>query len=261
MFHLQTTVSGFLPERVHGERGRAVTHGISDFRGVAPGGQDIRLFAADGGKRVALGGICEFGASQGLPIAEDGDVYAFQLPGPFGARMGLPLKNALRDQALGQHLFGLTMQAEDAPQRTNRVDLDPRYRDVHGLPASRITYKSHAYELETRKFYIPIMKEILQQAGAKGFSVSGETVYAFVRPREALLGGAPTSRHIMGTLRMGAERASSVVNPAGRFHDVDNLYACDGSVFPTSSGYNPTLTIIAVALKIAHGMVGTVPAE
>ncbi|HYC22825.1 MAG TPA: GMC oxidoreductase, partial [Candidatus Bathyarchaeia archaeon] len=40
------------------------------------------------------------------------------------------------------------------------------------------------------------------------------------------------------------------------FHDVDNLYATDGSVFVTSSGYNPTLTIFAVALKIAHGIVG-----
>jgi len=49
------------------------------------------------------------------------------------------------------------------------------------------------------------------------------------------------------------------VDPAGRFHDVDNLYACDGGVFPTSSGYNPTLTIIAVALKIAHGIAGTRP--
>jgi len=85
------------------------------------------------------------------------------------------------------------------------------------------------------------------------------TVYAFVQPREALLGGAPTSRHVMGTLRMGPEPASSVVDPAGRFHDVDNLYACDGGVFPTSSGYNPTLTIIAVALKIAHGIAGTRP--
>ena len=56
----------------------------------------------------------------------------------------------------------------------------------------------------------------------------------------------------MGTLRMGADPATSVVDPEGRFHDVDNLWACDGSVFPTSSGYNPTLTLIAVALRIAH---------
>jgi choline dehydrogenase-like flavoprotein len=63
----------------------------------------------------------------------------------------------------------------------------------------------------------------------------------------------------MGTLRMGADPTASVVNPDGRFHDVDNLYACDGSVFPTSSGWNPTLTIIAMALRIAHGMAGTAP--
>jgi choline dehydrogenase-like flavoprotein len=60
---------------------------------------------------------------------------------------------------------------------------------------------------------------------------------------------------------MGSDPAVSVVDPGGRFHDLDNLYACDGSVFPTASGYNPTLTIIAVALKIAHGLAGTAPAS
>jgi choline dehydrogenase-like flavoprotein len=64
----------------------------------------------------------------------------------------------------------------------------------------------------------------------------------------------------MGTLRMGPDSATSVVDPQGRFHDVDNLYACDGSVFPTSSGYNPTLTIFAVAARIAHGIAGSTPA-
>jgi choline dehydrogenase-like flavoprotein len=55
---------------------------------------------------------------------------------------------------------------------------------------------------------------------------------------------------------MGEDPSRSVVDPQGRFHDVDNLYACDGSVFPTSSGYNPTLTIIAVALRIANEVAG-----
>jgi choline dehydrogenase-like flavoprotein len=58
---------------------------------------------------------------------------------------------------------------------------------------------------------------------------------------------------------MGTDARASVVNATGRFHGVDNLYACDGSVFVTSSGYNPTLTIFAVAAKIAHGMAGTDP--
>jgi choline dehydrogenase-like flavoprotein len=81
----------------------------------------------------------------------------------------------------------------------------------------------------------------------------------FVTPCQQIAIGPPSTRHIMGTLRMGPAPATSVTNPDGRFHDVDNLFACDGSVFPTSSGYNPTLTIIAVALKIAHGLVDTPP--
>jgi len=72
----------------------------------------------------------------------------------------------------------------------------------------------------------------------------------------------PESAHA-GTTRTWSvvrnDPATSVTRPDGRFHEVDNLYACDGSVFPTSSGYNPTLTIIAVALKIAHGIAGTPP--
>jgi choline dehydrogenase-like flavoprotein len=84
-----------------------------------------------------------------------------------------------------------------------------------------------------------------------------------VAPDEVFVAPAmppPRTRHVRGTLRMGSDPASSVVDPRGRFWDVDNLYAADGSVFPTSSGYNPTLTIIAVALRIAHGIVTTPPA-
>ena len=250
MFHLQNNVNGFLPQRVHGQRGRAVTHGISDFRGVEPGGEALRVFTVDGVSRVFLGGICELSASQGRPITEDGETYAISLPGSLGTRFGLALKNALRDGALGQHLMGLLQQAEDAPQLSNRIDLDPTVRDVFGLPVPRVTYAYHAYEKESRKFYVPIMREVVANAG---------TTVQFVAPCDLTLGGAPTSRHVLGTLRMGTNPGASVTRPDGRFYDVDNLYACDGSVFVTSSGYNPTLTLIAVSLKIAHGIAGTQP--
>src|SRR5262249_7175369 len=151
---------------------------------------------------------------------------------------------------LGQHLFGLTMQAEDAPQRTNFVDLDTHYTDVYGMPVARITYQNHQYEKDARKFYLPYMMQVVTNAGAPADKV-------LVTPTNPGLLAPPSSRHIMGALRMGPDPATSVVDPSGKFHDVGNLYACDGSVFPTSSGYNPTLTIIAVALKIAHGLVGT----
>ncbi|HTY19848.1 MAG TPA: GMC family oxidoreductase [Myxococcota bacterium] len=251
MFHLQTLVNGFMPQRVHGQRGRAVTQGVSDLRGVEEGGEAFRVFTDGASPMLHPGGVIEFGASQGLSITEDGYVMAFRLPAGTGRRYGIGLKNAMRDGALTQHLIAMTMQAEDAPQLTNRVDLDPTVRDVFGLPVPRITYRQHLYELQTRQYYIPVMKQIVENAGAER---------VFVAPCDVLM-AAPTSRHVMGTLRMGPDPATSVVDPDGRFHDVDNLYACDGSVFPTSSGWNPTLTIIAMALRIAHGMAGTSPAS
>ncbi len=108
---------------------------------------------------------------------------------------------------------------------------------------ARITYRQHPYEVETRKLYLPAMRQILVQVGAERI---------FVAPCESTLNQPPTSRHVMGTLRMGTDPGTSVLDPDGRFHDVDNLCACDGSVFPTSSGWNPTLTIIAMALRIAQ---------
>jgi len=56
----------------------------------------------------------------------------------------------------------------------------------------------------------------------------------------------PGSRHLLGGLRMGGDPATSVTDQRGRFHDVDNLYAADGSLFVTSAGMNPSLTIMAL---------------
>jgi gluconate 2-dehydrogenase alpha chain len=245
MFHFQTNVNGFFPRRVHGDRGMAVTSGIAEFRGVEEGGAEVRVVETVAGARAYMGGVCEFAAPQGLPITEDGQVYTVDLPLP---GFGPGLKQIFRDMPLGQHLFGLLMQGEDAPQRSNDVTLDPTVRDVFGLPVARVTYENHPYELEARKFYVPVMREVVTNAG-------GAPV--FLTPCDAVFGDPPTSRHQKGTLRMGADPATSVTRPDGRFHDVDNLYCCDGSVFPTGGGWNPTLTIIAVALRTAHGIVGT----
>ncbi len=59
------------------------------------------------------------------------------------------------------------------------------------------------------------------------------------------------SFHPQGTLRMGADPANTVVNPLGETHDVNNLYVVDGSLLPTSIGYNPSETIFALASYIS----------
>jgi paromamine 6'-oxidase/6'''-hydroxyneomycin C oxidase/2'-deamino-2'-hydroxyparomamine 6'-oxidase len=63
------------------------------------------------------------------------------------------------------------------------------------------------------------------------------------------------SRHVMGTLRMGDDPATSVCDRFGKLHDLGNLWCADGALFPTSSGFNPTLTLQALALWVAANIV------
>jgi len=63
----------------------------------------------------------------------------------------------------------------------------------------------------------------------------------------------------MGTARMGVDPRASVCDPHQRTWDVDNVLVTDSSVFPTSTGYGPTLTIVATALRAASLLVGASP--
>ena len=56
--------------------------------------------------------------------------------------------------------------------------------------------------------------------------------------------------HLMGGCRMGFTAQDSVTNGDGRTWDVPNLWICDGSLFPTGGGANPSLTIMALACRI-----------
>ena len=72
---------------------------------------------------------------------------------------------------------------------------------------------------------------------------------------DALAGEAATA-HIMGTARMGNDPRTSVTDAYGRLHDVENVYVADGSVFVSSGGFNPTLTIMALSLRMARHVAG-----
>ena len=62
--------------------------------------------------------------------------------------------------------------------------------------------------------------------------------------------------HTLGTCRMGRDGDSAVVDPHGRAFEVDNLWICDGSVFPSSLAANPALTIMALSLRTAGAFLG-----
>jgi len=117
-----------------------------------------------------------------------------------------------------------------------------------------VTYASHRHELVASAHAAPILEGVLRDAGAE-WTITSTSPPQGSDAALTPLGVAPASYHIMGTCRMGADAATSVVGPEGRFWDVDNMLCADSSVFATSAGYNPTLTIMALATRAAHLLV------
>ncbi len=228
MFHSIYTSFGLFPQRTHIHRGHVGSHGMDDFnRAPEPGNLDVMLG----------GGTVEMGA-QLHPIAE-----AKSLP-----IWGAAHKKIMRDSEFRDHLAVLTLIGEDLPLSENRVDLDPTVRDVYRFPVARITWREHDNDRLVAQRLAPRLEAILWEAGAyQVLSV----------PLTIQEGGIPNSRHILGTLRMGTDPDRSVTDPWGRFHDLENLYCADGGVFVTSTGYNPTLTIQALAARQAHHIAGS----
>lgn len=252
MFHFQTLTFGQLEVRVHGHRGRSVTHTHDDHILVDA---DARASAAAGGLPWIKGGLVEHGAAA-HPIME-AQHY------PWGSRH----KDLMRESPMRDHMVAFTMQGEDLPQATNVVDLDPSVRDIHGLPVARITYSPHRHELVASAHHAAKLEAILKEAGARWTASTTlpqvEGASAGVQAITQSMGTieisqpewmAPRSHHVMGTTRMGRDPATSVCDEWGRLHSVPNVVVVDSSPFPTSAGYGPTLTLVALALRNATAL-------
>ncbi|HZQ84083.1 MAG TPA: GMC family oxidoreductase [Acidimicrobiales bacterium] len=245
MFHWFTAGVGvFLTERIHAYRGRSTTHVIDDF--ADPDFPGARAAAAAAGLPYFRGGTCELGGSQD-PISE-GKTYQFLLTTALGGikPFGTAFKELMRASVLRDRLCGIQMLAEDLPQRTNTVDLDPKVKDYRGFPVARITYSPHAHELAAQRFYIPLLTALLKAAGADAAAAVPQTSSAMMPVAQ---GNLPTGAHIMGGLRMSADPALGATDGFGRLHTMDNVVVADGGVFPSAGGHNVTLTIMATALR------------
>jgi choline dehydrogenase-like flavoprotein len=153
----------------------------------------------------------------------------------WGAGFHKHLRNRLSHSAM----WGII--AEDLPEEQNRVALDPCLKDADGVPAPKLIYRMSENSRRLMQFHLQRAKESLEAAGAT------QTVIApLIRE---------TGWHLLGTTKMGIDPARSVVDAWGRCHDVPNLFIYDGSIWPTSSGMNPTATIAALALRCAEHLV------
>jgi choline dehydrogenase-like flavoprotein len=243
MFHYFTLGVALFEQRVHAWRGPSTTHTMDDFVGPVTGAD-----ARSAGLPYFKGGICEVGAS--LLLLQEAQLYT-ALPNGWGTQF----KSLMRDLALRDHLGAIQLVGEDLPQKANRVDLHPKLRDVYGFPIPRITYSPHEHELAAQRHYAQKLTEWCQAAPG---SISGGLTGVPLAPGGpgADLEGPNTTAHIMGTARMGKDPHRSVTNRFGRLHEVDNVYVGDGSVFASSGGANPTLTIMALSLRMAEHLAG-----
>jgi choline dehydrogenase-like flavoprotein len=147
---------------------------------------------------------------------------------------------------------GLVSILEDLPMAENRIDLDPEVKDRHGLPVPRITHRQHPNDLAMLGWYEARMLELAEAAGASEKWAPRLAGLTGLDDRNAMKG---SGAHFHGTCRMGDDPDASVVDRWCRSHEVPNLWVVDGSVFPTSGGYNPTLTILTNAYRVADHFV------
>jgi choline dehydrogenase-like flavoprotein len=153
---------------------------------------------------------------------------AFLSPGAWGRDFAGIMEHY--DQIAGMWLVG-----EDMPQESNRVTLNSEVRDEHGRPVPNVHFDDHANDAA--------MRDHAYEAG--------ESVYHAVDAQRTMRVTPYPSTHNLGTCRMSAQPEDGVVNEFGRAHDVPNLFVSDGSVFTTGAAANPTLTIVALAIRQA----------
>jgi choline dehydrogenase-like flavoprotein len=165
--------------------------------------------------------------------------YAFMSQGPLArgwaqalagrGLWGRALQEAMADY---NHAAGFVPVAEVEPRPRNAVTL-AEDKDQYGLPIPRVAFGYSDNDRRLQKHALTFMGEMLEAAGGRNLWTNDDT------------------SHLMGTCRMGADPETSVVDADGRSWEVKNLWVCDGSLFPTSGAVNPSLTIQALALRIA----------
>jgi choline dehydrogenase-like flavoprotein len=149
--------------------------------------------------------------------------------------------------ARGAKVFRLHHTLEQAPNRDSRITLSAE-RDALGLPRVQMDWRLSALDRHTAVR----AREVLAGALARGRIgevrfLPGDNDEAW--PPEPLQG---LRGHHMGTTRMSASPQQGVVDEHCRVHGFANLFIAGSSVFPTAGGGTPTITIIALALRLAE---------
>lgn len=168
--------------------------------------------------------------------------YAFSSSRPHGSpRWGVEHKRFQRENYY--RVSRMIGPIQEIPNFNMRVTVDETVKDYWGVPVVAISGERHPIDQKHCAFLSAKALEIIEKAGAKQAWAHGGG------------GGMTGGQHQAGTCRMGDDPATSVVDRYCRVHDVDNLYIADGSVLVTNGGFNPVLTIMAMAYRTGEHIV------
>ena len=131
-----------------------------------------------------------------------------------------------------QNMAGMWIVGEDMPQPNNRITLGSS-KDQFGLPAPNVHFDDHPNDTAMREHAYKVGEKIYKSVGA--VQTWRTTPYPHT--------------HNLGSMRMSSKKKDGVVNKWGRCHDIKNLFVSDGSVMTTGAACNPTLTIVALAIR------------
>jgi choline dehydrogenase-like flavoprotein len=134
-----------------------------------------------------------------------------------------------------QYVAGMWLVGEDMPQTTNCVTLHPTEKDQFGMPIPNVHFDDHVNDIA--------MRNQAYKRGALVYDAVGATRIIRCPPGP--------STHNLGTCRQSVRPEDGVCNKWGQTHDIKNLFISDGSQFTTSTAENPTLTIVALAIRQA----------
>jgi choline dehydrogenase-like flavoprotein len=208
------------------------TYGILDhdvYDGLGPGAHLATCRFNHGNAGIIGGGMLADELTT-LPLI----VWKNCLP-PDVPRWGIENKKWMRENY--RRFVRIMGPVQDIPSPTARVTLDTSVRDKYGIPVARLSGTTHPETVKTARFMWERAREWMKAAGA---------IKQWGNPPGLFLSGG---QHQAGTCRMGRDPETSVADPYGRVHAHDNLFVVDASLHVTNGGFNPVLTVFALAFR------------
>lgn len=216
--HYYPGAFGLMPEPCHDGRGPGIS---------------VATCAYNHGNTGVIGGAVLVNEFITLPIVHQRTAWPPDVP-----RWGLAAKRFMREGYTRTiHIHG---PVQEIPSAECRVTVDPHVRDRWDIPVARLSGATHPETVRTAEYIRHRAEEWLHASGA-------EQVWSAPSGLHLSAG-----QHQAGTCRMGDDPRTSVTDSWGRVHGHDNLFVIDGSLHVTNGGFNPVLTIMALAFRNAE---------